>query len=499
MIGLALISCLFLNMFHLQKKAPERFYNDDALFYSIIAYNFIDTGLFTFDRESKTNGFHWGGMIPALFVCSFIKKIYPNQLSYNDYFVFQTFIDGLILAIIVFIFWMTVFKKHLVNINSWGKYILSVGFVLFISLSLFPAIGLETIYLPLLFGLLTVRIESRSISHFLIGLISFLIILVRIDYLVIIFVYMIFLKIIDRISSKDLLFSLSGIGFGLSTIFLLNILSANSIFSTSAILKSQEFTLTNVGELVGSNKIVLFLLLYLLLLIVSISISKNNLVDRLCIDLSLLTVLIYIQISLQRTLFGGNLGSWYDVTHFSLGITVVFLLMTKFVKGNKSFFIIKYALIGISTAMAIILIPTGTTIDRYLLKMPENISELKNYCAKIEAIVGKNERLAIDDNPGVFRLYTNRNVIPLDGLVNSNEYIKKYLLVAKVDEYLKKKRIEYLVISRNRVNCGNEICTGVVGFLFSKKPVLSTIMFNKEQVLLEDKVGETIYMLIKLT
>ena len=60
-------------------------YNDDALFYGIIAKHFIGTGNFTFDGIAKTNGFHWMGMFHAIITAIFINA-FTSFSSFYKYF-----------------------------------------------------------------------------------------------------------------------------------------------------------------------------------------------------------------------------------------------------------------------------------------------------------------------------------------------------------------------------------------------------------------------------
>lgn len=497
-IVLTLIFCLFINLFHLKHNSPEYFYNDDALFYIIIATNYLENGEFTFDKESKTNGFHWGGMIPTILICIFLNLFLNHQTSFYEYFKTFSVVYSICIAALIYLLWKNSINKHLFNQKTILRIIISFGITFFLSLSMFPALGMETIYLPILLGILTDRIERKRETPLLMYLILLIGVLIRIDYIGILLFYLVWFRVRNSISKKEIICGLAGMLSGLIIVFILNDVIADSMLSTSLIIKAHGINIIKLIELLFTKKFIYFLIIYLSLLILSLNVSFDKTIRNKCIDYSLLAILVYLQVNIQRALWGGNLGSWYDVPHYSFGIIVVILVIINAINANKSNIYKKISIISIGTIIVLILIPTKTSINRFYFKETERFNDIKTICIKIDKETEKNVRIAIDDLPGIFRIYLDRNIISLDGLVNSSEYINKYLKKAKISEYLKEKQIEYLIISNKMTKCINNSYVGEVGFLFNENMPRSKIKFKDNQIVMNEKVGNNRMMLIKL-
>ena len=120
-----------------------RTYQDDALFYGIIAWNTADGHPFTFDGgTSRTTGFHWGGLVLPL-VAAFVTHGLPGIVTYRDFFQILFMVDAAVLALVALLIVLAV-ARALRSLPAMTLLLLVV------SQSLVRGFGMEQVFLPLI-------------------------------------------------------------------------------------------------------------------------------------------------------------------------------------------------------------------------------------------------------------------------------------------------------------------------------------------------------------
>ena len=233
---------------------------------------------------------------------TFITSI--GLFIYDDYFVFL--IENLILIVIILILMYKLLKNHII-------YYLPILLILSIAFfSLFPTYNLLCILLILLLVLL----EKENKSDLLIGVIISLIILSKHTIGACIFIVGILLVLKNK---KRLLNRLIGVFIPLF-IFLIYLLITKSLYSfiDLSILGLFNFSDSN-GHFIKIYSVISYLLILLsILLIIE---YKNKKYDKTALYYSIPTISLSIPI--------------FDPYHFSMFLTVYFVLLILFIKDNK--------------------------------------------------------------------------------------------------------------------------------------------------------------------
>ena len=470
-------------------------YNDDALFYGIIAKHFIGTGNFTFDGIAKTNGFHWIGMITSVIISSIIN--YFNINNFEDFFKLKYFFDAaIILSLVLLLTKKVIINRINPNNNLLINFLLIVSFVFALTQILLLGLGMELVFLPFLIVVLIFKItapETKAASTFIL---AGLIILSRIDYLsVIITITLLSGFVNNSFISKKNLYLISGAITGVLLVFTLNYLAAGSINSTSSTIKSYGFNFQVDPSFIISPFNIFELITYIFLVIYTFRKRDNNLS---LFFISSVSFVVFSQVTLMRMFAGGNMGNWYDVVHLSLGLIALYMLFIA-ILSDKIITMILKRFILIFLTIVIVLITPRLMVKVLLGSVTTYHTCVKEFCSEIISIVPHGENIAIDDLPGIVTIYTKHNIIALDGLVNSPGYVENYLLKGRISNYLKNVGCRWLIIINNRINTKAEkVLTASVGFSFNKKVPGSIVKFKRNQIFL-DKYCENLNLaLIKL-
>lgn len=180
------------------------------------------------------------------------------------------------------------------------------------------------------------------------------------------------------------------------------------------------------------------------------------------------------------------MGGWYDVTWRILLLITFILFLDKFFvyskKNRKIFYFI-----SILISLIVILTPREnfrirfwkSTVDKSYF---ENIEKI---CLDIKNKTNSYDVLGIDDLPGRFTYYSDRNIVSLDGCANSPEYVRKYLRKSRVTNFIKEK-IDYVIILRKNVldipRNTKKICAKL-GFPFNENLKLSDWCFEYKDII----------------
>lgn len=480
-----------------------RFYNDDALFYSIIAFNTIEGEHFSFDKgASRTNGFHWIGFIAA-YIPAKIYQVLGFNSNYQNYFFYHFFFDifYLITLSIICSFFILPFFSH--------KNFFAFLAIAILSQCLILGIGMEVVWLLAIiiyYGTMVRQNKWDTCAfHWIVG---FLIILCRIDFIFVIpFLYLFgctirifYQKIVTHhfLLIKQILFLFLGALCGAGFVFSLNFLAAEDFLSSSLIAKAStsKFNLDDFMQNVYQYKIE-----WIYILVLSfIQITRNHIRSAQAAWFLFSSCLILFVISIQRSMGGGNLGCWYDVVWRGCLLIAIMLTIDKAMNEKKFYY--KHLFVAILILGLIIIIPKDTLRIRLNIEKEdqkqywEQLNRLGN---KIERSTKPDDLIGVNDLPGRITYFSNRKIVTLDGLANSPYYVRNFLLQQKIDSFIKK-NVQYILLMMNKkerqelehkkkIDCLSDSnkFIAMVGFPFLSNLPMSQWQFKESDVLWKEK------------
>ena len=115
-----------------------------------------------------------------------------------------------------------------------------------------------------------------------------------------------------------------------------------------------------------------------------------------------------------------------------------------------------------------------------------------NFAVMLKNACGPNDTIFAEDYCGMLSFFSDRKVVSGDGLVNSSDYIRKYLLTGNVAAYLRENKIAYHVVTTmterqfSSQAGGPEILDTLKPFFLNVPPSVITLE-RKNQVLSYDE------------
>lgn len=479
---------IWVSYFFVPRNLHVKAYSDDSLFYSIISNNFLDGKLFSFDAGvSVTNGFHWLNMIFVLSCSYFIKSIFIIN-HYSELLINQYYADAAILALVTFFTSALIVK----NVNHFSNIFMILLLTISISQCLALGFGMETVFLPLLL-VYHINILNRSsknrLQYFLITLLT---VLCRIDFLIfsalIIFSGYVFKK--NILPKKYLISEIAGLLSGLFIILIINYLSADNVISSSMLVKSAYLKFSLNEFLTNISNLSEYFIVYTISFVFVFKVTKLKTFLNITCLITGFCNLIYV--ALQNSFGGNNNGSWYDVVWQTFLIIEILVIADYFININLR----KQYLIFASLILVVVLLVPRENIKLrfWYIKDTEYDSFLLKSAEEIEARTKKSDVLAVDDLPGRFTYYTNRNIVSLDGLVNSPYYVNKYLKQARIENYINNK-VGYVILLLDKhglnglkkkyssTENSNQMYVGKIGYNFNKNFPKSEFTFDESQII----------------
>ncbi len=435
----ALISALTLLIpslfFHI---SPEKFPADDGFFYQQIAYNVFQGNGFTFNEEYQTNGFH-----PLWMIFSLISELFnpfEKQFSLHIIWFFQ----------VLFVF------LSLKNLSKfWGMPLANVfssGIICYLF------IGVGTLYLTeahlnlYCLSLLFLFFFKKSKVYFLLGILSGLAVLARLDNVFVVFplaIYYLFVR--ERFHLKNSI--QAGIGFSVLIIPYLtfNYFYFGHIVPISGVIKS---SFPNV-EMRGFNlyaKVFLYTLsFYLIYQILTIKQKRENPL-KLFFTIGCLLQLLY------NIAFQSQIGQWYFVAQILcisfFAYDAIELISKKIPKRKvllltRISLIIVFLFISLNAGFRLMSnIGFAAVKNSGLSFNYQPNDKVKLLIEKVENHIPNKSKVYVYDAPGKMAFYSNLRIIPADGLINDFSYNEE-LTQLGINEYLKKHKINYLIIPSN--------------------------------------------------
>jgi len=494
---IAISMCLLIGLSFLLLPSSQRIraYNDDALFYGIIAANLANGHSWSFDGGlSKTTGFHWAGMAtPAI-----LGKAYGfvrGGFSYQEFFTVLYRLDIILLVLMTSIICGLGRRRDgsliLAGIGPWC-----------ISQSLVKGFGMEVVFLPLLLLVCVreaTRDEVKTIWLFLAG---FALVLTRIDYAPIPVIVGIISLLETRkghhrvVRSQILIPCFAGPLVGGLLVCGLNFLVSGEFLSSSILAKGTARSLSwpDLWDNLGTQAV--FLLIYGMTLVALRSRQVGASAESRVAGMTGFCILVYV--ILMRSLGGGNLGNWYDVAWGTLLVRSLLEFSERHIlRISRGGWIAG----AIGLAVLAVVVPRDSLRLRFGIERESRVpywEALGNLGKKIAASTRVEDRIGVDDLPGRLTFFSNRNFVSLDGVANGPAYVTDFLRKQQVGRYIRD-NLDYVLLLLNsteleeierhaREEDPDQGFVAHVGFPFNKNLKLSEYEFSKEQIIFRQRL-----------
>jgi hypothetical protein len=199
--------------------------------------------------------------------------------------------------------------------------------------------------------------------------------------------------------------------------------------------------------------------------------------------LAMTGLLALLQVVVQRSLGGNNVGLWYDcpwmVLLASSSLAVVEDLRKRLGLLGQG--------LAIAICVALVLLPLAHRDIRIRATGPDSTTtsyyrSLSEFGAKIEENSRPDDLIGVSDLPGRFAYYSNRRIVALDGLANNPEYVRDFLQTRCVSEYARKYLTFVVDIAQptSDLNAARQVI--LLGFPFNQNIKCDSLIIAKEQI-----------------
>lgn len=449
--------------------------SDDALFYSIISTNTLNGYLSSFDGGiSSTTGYHIGGMIVPLFVSSIVRLLF-GVLSFRQAFPFHYVANTLV--IVMYSMYLALYIKRFYGIFT----TVSASFLAVLSSQIaLLGFGMETVYSTCILLTLIAALRDRKPDIVKLVLLTTLCIISRYDTVILLAVIGISVPLLARQSRKRIIVILSSMSIGaLGAVLLIaitNMSITGNIVPTSILVKSQGLNISFVSVLEQIAAMPHVVLAYII--VVSPVCKNKEYYNTLTMSLAVASLCSFLLIAILRSSGKNNLGSWYDVSWLTL-LLVSLLVRFDQVLRTKPVHVAKLLLY---VFVLIAIMPRHSL----RLRFGVNHSSDNQYWSAFESLgeyirteTDENAVLATDDLPGRVTYFSERQVIALDGLANSPDYVIRHLLTGSIGEYIADNAQFLVLFTREELQPNASDNSAVIGFLFNSSISESCIHFSK--------------------
>jgi hypothetical protein len=467
-------------------------YEDDALFYSIVASYAVTGNGFTFDGgNSQTNGFHWGRMVLSLLTFEGIELV-KGQTSFREAMSVAFYVDAMTLAVCSMIIAM-VMSRFVTR--GW----LAAVLVPLVAQALSTSFGMEQLLTATLLVMSIGHCASLHPKSLRVFFISFVMATTRIDS-----VWMAPLVVVATlsvngrtISSPERLKLLSGsiLGAvaGVVVTGLLNYLAAGDCLSSSMIAKGYRlgFSAETLFLELSEKKIPLAIL-FLLGAFAWTALRRRGTMSPeapvACV-VSLLGISSLLIVSIQRS-SGSNIGVWYDAI-WATAIVVSGGLMATFLL-NRGFFgeVLILAVVG----LLVLAVPE---FRRHIDLRANGVDERGEYFQSFDRIgqrireqTQEADLIGTCDLPGRLTYFSGRRIVALDGLANSPRYVKQVLIRGQIVEYVHRNISQLLIFDRRKSDQFRREKIAYIGFPFSRSIPQEEYHFTETDIVFEDVLGD---------
>ena len=383
---------------------------DDAYFYTQIAYNWGVHNICSFDGINVTSGFHllWGILL------AIVAKIV---------FIFTANKDTHLLFMLSLYFFIAFYISWEFGKNWIEKIILFFGL-------LFCTVMTETGLLALLYLIyfreLFIKKEFNRVALMSIMLIP----IARIDSTVIVVLsslYFLFTKQF-KIYITVTLMLLLGIAAHFSIMYFLfhHFLSVSSLYKVGSMNVLHIFA-SNISEGKVLQRFAVFFVMFCLALWGA---YKEKKYGYLCV-VSAASLFVFVHMFTNQ-----GIRTWYFMPSLSLITVVIFQLSSRYKSAAYALFFI---------AMAYL---TVNHVYYHLVQFKDNLGWQREFIQLVKYNVRPGERIFQIDASGWTGFFSERNVINGDGLVNSYEYYDRSMNNG-LKGYLKEYNVHYIITNRD--------------------------------------------------
>jgi len=411
---------------------PAAVVDDDAFFYTQIAYNMGTFYKSTFDSITITNGYHILWQLFLGFV-SFAAGIFTQNKTVH-LFIF-VFVDILIFLIIANVFFKKIYEK------------IACFFIFIVDKMLMETLPLTMFFLIIIDKILKSEDIKPSKKNALYFLAVIAVPLTRIDATIILFI--LFLYFLYRKKLKIYCFSNIFLAAGVLLHFIFLKCLFGEFFTVSSILKYEHSFFSIFDALL--NNILLFnsvlsrgtvfrnyLMIVLmcgagsLLLTNHTSIKNQKLLFVLWGTCAFFAVYLFFEHARPWYFFPGHIILFYIILNAELREKALSLQFRK------------YALYAIILIIFILFIMKTAV---YALKNEESQSAKYAFVQSIKEYTPPDARIYMIDGCGYVAFFSQRNIVNGDGLVNNYAYAER-LMHKKLWGYLDEMQICYLIENR---------------------------------------------------
>lgn len=429
------------------KKILTAFVQDDAFYYFKIADNLISTGTFTFDGFSGTNGFHPLWLIFILPV--FLSKLSPEHKT--DLI--------LILHLLLILLSLNLLLKRLKTFFQSVAVIFVFNFFLLEFFHGYLSGFLNGMESALLFFVYTIFLcytvdrkifqPESTVNYFVLGILSGLIILTRLDQIFLIPVFLGYLIFSDKNEVKKKVTESVKFAAGFMLLFapylLLNYIYMGHIMPITGLLKSGFPHLNSVYHREDFNIISVPALIAILaapLAISLISYKKESYNKALTALAYIFCFTMMLNLSYETFFIKWGLSGWHFSIYIFLGLPGM-LILTELIftklKFKPAWIIIFFLLLNLHVAY------NARSMYKYTMSRGENQWQVQAYNAVqwVKQNTPQETVFAMSD-AGIFSFISEHRTVNLDGLVNDLHYqevLKKHELLS----YLKERNVKYIV------------------------------------------------------
>lgn len=466
-----------------------RLYPDDGMFYGIVATNTVQGAPFSFDGGvSRTTGFHWAGLFPPLAAAA-ARRASLGGGAYRDFFDAIFAVDALATGLAAFA--LALAARRMVR-SRWTLGLLAA--VLFQVLLL--GFGMESsLAAPLLLALLVEATGEKPRKGVLFAL-ALAVPVARLDLVPIAALAAALGVALPRRTERPRLAvaAAAGLAVGVALVFVANTLVGGEPFSSSVIAKGTAVSLVREDLLQALAANAAFLVGFAAIL--AARLAAKPLRDPRGIVVAAIGLLLLLQVSVQRSLGGNNLGRWYDVVWTTLFFVSAAALFDSLPARGRAGALAGVVCLGIC---ALPLAPREAIRSRLHVAHAEDDAYYASWAEFGEAVrrsVPEGARLAADDLPGALCYYSRRPVVALDGLANSPEFVRRYVLTGRVGDYVREE-VDYVALFLDdpllrrfgpQVDRGAADIEFPIGFLHKTTIPAGAFRFSAADVVLRTKV-----------
>lgn len=474
-------------LFHFLTSRPEQLAShgillDDAYFYSVLARNYHQLGFLSLDGVMKTNGIQPLWMLIQVFLTGLFPKIGEVELLSRSSWFFYVLFTFLTI-------WYVSKPRSSSSISAVAASLLiSSGILLNINFQKMVVSGLETplmLFLLVLFLYIFDRIVPPTVSPdrslpvwqvIVLAVLGTLVFFARTDFfwlslmaaIWLIFTYKDRLRSVLLYAGSSLLIILpylisNNINHGhfmpisgrVKVYYLNTYYPSFRTYLSSNEWKGLLFTLRDVFELPNDLKI-LILLAFSFTVAGLIFAGKFRNSAHISASLKILTLAVIAHAAFMHIIYRELRP--YSGYYFSGELVWAFLWVSSLL--DWLFSISKEALSQPSrrsflsrvlptlAGLIIILFAVGLGskfVTLHELKASKYSIERVNLARDIERLVPAGERVGAFW-PGVFAQFSNRSIVPLDGIIGSEEYFNDYLQHGREMDYLSENSVKYVVV-----------------------------------------------------